>query len=163
MRSLGRDARLVIAGQAVRAFAYGLTSVLLGVTLDHLGMSGWEAGLVLTSIVAGTALASIAIVRLSVTYGRRRCYVALYGLLGLSGLVFAFGRDPWLLAAAGLVGALSTEVVESGPFTSLEQAMIAEELPPTRLASGFGIYNAVATVCGAFGALAAALPSITRS
>src|SRR5262245_51826296 len=122
-------------------------------------MSGWEAGLVLTSVVAGTALASIAIAQLSGRYGRRRCYAALYGLLGMSGLIYSFSGAAWLLALAGLVGALSTEVVESGPFTSLEQAMIAEELPASRLASGFGIYNAVATICGAFGALAAALPS----
>jgi MFS family permease len=163
MTAMSRDARLVIGGQAVRAFAYGLTSVLLGVTLDRLGLSGWQAGLVLTSVVAGTALASIAVARLAGRYGRRRCYLALYVLLGISGLVFAFATSVWPLALAGLVGALSTEVVESGPFTSLEQAMIAEELPAPRLASGFGIYNAVATTCGAFGALAAALPSLTRS
>jgi MFS family permease len=162
MTTLSRDARLVIAGQAVRAFGYGLTSVLLGVTLDHLGLSGWEAGLVLTSVVAGTALASIVIARVADGYGRRRCYVALYALLGVSGVVFAFAGSLWLLAIAGVVGVMSTDVVESGPFTSLEQAMIAEELPPTRLASGFGLYNAVATTCGALGALAAALPALTR-
>src|SRR5262245_8488735 len=102
-----------MGGQAVRAFGYGLTSVLLGVTLDHLGLSGWEVGLVLTSVVAGTALASIVIARIADTAGRRRCYVTLYALLGVGGVVFAFAGSPWLLAIAGLVGVMSTDVVES--------------------------------------------------
>jgi predicted MFS family arabinose efflux permease len=57
-----------------------------------------------------------------------------------------------------LSGALSTEVVESGPFTSLEQAMLATELHGHQRVRGFGIYNAVATAAGALGALAAGLP-----
>jgi len=46
-------------------------------------------------------------------------------------------------------------VVESGPFTSLEQAMLpsaAEGHDPTRL---FGTYNTIATLAGSLGALAA--------
>jgi predicted MFS family arabinose efflux permease len=49
---------------------------------------------------------------------------------------------------------VSTDVVESGPFTSLEQAMLPNVAAgdPTRL---FGTYNAVATIAGSFGALLA--------
>ncbi len=54
---------------------------------------------------------------------------------------------------------LSTEVIESGPFTSLEQPMLAADR--TRVAvHGFGVYNAIAAVAGSFGALAAALPDL---
>jgi predicted MFS family arabinose efflux permease len=70
--------------------------------------------------------------------------------------VFAFSTSVWPLAAVALLGGLSTEVVESGPFTSLEQAMLAGELDHQRLARGFGIYNAMATAAGSAGALAAA-------
>ncbi|MDP9333228.1 MAG: MFS transporter [Actinomycetota bacterium] len=151
-----------MAAQAVRAFGYGLTSVLLGVTLDRLGFSGVAAGMVLTAVVAGTALASLALVRLAAQHGRRRCYVVLYVALGVSGIVFAFAHSAWTLAIVALAGALSTEVVESGPFTSLEQAMLAEELTGPSLAAGFGVYNAIATAAGSLGALAAVLPSATR-
>lgn len=70
--------------------------------------------------------------------------------------MFAFSTSVWPLAAVALLGGLSTEVVESGPFTSLEQAMLAGELDHQRLARGFGIYNAMATAAGSAGALAAA-------
>jgi Major Facilitator Superfamily. len=137
--------------------------VLLGVTLDRWGFSGVEAGAVLAAVVAGTALASIVVARRAVAWGRRRCYLALYIGLGVSGIVFAFTHSVWLMALTGLLGALSTEVVESGPFTSLEQAMLAEEFATAELARGFGVYNAVATAAGSLGALAAGLPALTHS
>src|SRR6266567_3421739 len=62
----------------------------------------------------------------------------------------------WVLLAASLTGALSTEVVESGPFTSLEQPMLATGLARGRQIAGFGLYNAVATAAGSLGALVAA-------
>ena len=162
MTTITHDARVVLGAQAVRAFGYGLTSVLLGVTLYELDFSGLEAGLVLAAVVAGTAAASIVIARYGDRVGRRRAYVTLYVVLAVTGVVFAFATSAWVLGVVALAGTLSTEVVESGPFTSLEQAMLAQELPPARLASGFGIYNAVATAGGAVGALAAALPSLTH-
>src|SRR5689334_17187116 len=55
---------------------------------------------------------------------------------------------------------MSTEVIESGPFTSLEQSMLASSLVRQRQVHGFGFYNAVAAVCGSVGALAAGLPQI---
>jgi predicted MFS family arabinose efflux permease len=61
-----------------------------------------------------------------------------------------------------LAGGLSTEVVESGPFTSLEQSMISAELSGQELVRGFGLYNAVATAAGSIGALAAGLPGLLR-
>jgi hypothetical protein len=50
MRSLSRDARLVLAAQAFRAFGYGFAAVLLGVVLADRHLSGFEVGLVVTSV-----------------------------------------------------------------------------------------------------------------
>src|SRR5438067_805746 len=73
--------------------------------------------------------------------------------MAVAGAVFA--TTAWLpaLIVAGLTGTVSTDVVESGPFTSLEQAMLphtTEGHDPTRL---FGTYNTVATLAGSLGAL----------
>ena len=73
----------------------------------------------------------------------------------IANTVFALTSSIWLFVLAGLTGTVSMEVVESGPFTSLEQAMLpgaAEGHSPTRL---FGTYNTIATLAGSFGALAA--------
>ena len=109
----------------------------------------------LAALLAGVALSSIAIARTGDRFGRRRWYTALFVVMGLAGTAFALSGSLWLLVVAALSGTVSTEVVESGPFTSLEQAMLpnaAGDIDATRL---FGTYNTVATLAGSLGALAA--------
>lgn len=154
-RGFTADARRVLFAQALRALAYGFGSVLLGVTLDERGLSSTEAGLVIAAVVAGTVFASMLVGRYADRLGRRRCYVILYLVLAAVGVALALSDAAWLLILFALTGALSTEVVESGPFTSLEQAMLATELTGTERVRGFGVYNAVASAAGSLGALAA--------
>jgi MFS family permease len=99
-------------------------------------------------------LASLAVGRYADRFGRRRCYAILYVLLACVGVAFAASHTVWLLVAFALTGALSTEVVESGPFTSLEQSMLATELSGDARVRGYGAYNAVASAAGSLGALA---------
>jgi MFS family permease len=149
------DARRLVAVQAARAVAYGLGSVLIGVTLARRGLSGTAVGGVLAALLAGTALTSALVGRYGDRIGRRRSYRLLFVAMAGAGAVFAL--TGWLpaLVLAALTGTVSPDVVESGPFTSLEQAMLphaAGDRDPTRL---FGLYNTVATVAGSFGALLA--------
>ena len=153
--ALSTDARRILWAQALRAFAYGLGAVLLGGTLKSRGLSSFRVGILLAAVVGGAVVASLGIGRWGDGIGRRRCYVALYVGLALSGVVFALSDTLWLLILVALCGALSTEVVESGPFTSLEQVMLATELHGRQRLRGFGAYNAVATAAGSVGALAA--------
>jgi predicted MFS family arabinose efflux permease len=159
---VGPDARRVLVAQAVRGFLYGFAAILLGTTLRRLGFSTVEVGLVLGSVVAGTVVASLLVARFGEHWGRRRTYAGLFAALVPVGVVFAFAEEWWALALVALLGVLSTEVVESGPFTSLEQSMLSNELEGDELVRGLGIYNAVATAAGALGALAAGLPGILR-
>ncbi len=136
--------------------------MLIGVTLAERGLSNRAVGVVLASLLAGITLVSVIIARYGDRFGRRRCYRLLFVVMALAGTVFAL--TGWLpaLILAGLSGTVSTDVVESGPFTSLEQAMLphaAGEHDPTRL---FGSYNTVATLAGSFGALIALVGSSPR-
>src|SRR5260370_14901673 len=160
---LPADVRRILAAQVLRAFGYGLGAVLLGVTLRQRGYSAGLVGLVLTAVVAGTVVASVLLARYADRAGRRRCYVVMYLLLGVAGVVFAAAVPLWVLLAASLTGALSTDVVESGPFTSLEQPMLAVGLAGGRPVAGVGLYNAGATAAGSLGALAAGLPGLLRA
>ena len=157
---LSADARRIVAAQAARALAYGLGSVLIGVTLARRGLSDTDVGVVLAALLAGTALVSVLIARYGDGVGRRRCYRLLFVVMAAAGSVFAL--TGWLpaLIVAGLTGTVSTDVVESGPFTSLEQAMLPHAGgETTRL---FGTYNTVATLAGSVGALIALLGSSPR-
>ncbi len=161
--SLSPDVRRVLLAQSLRAFAYGFGAIMVGTTLRERRFSALEVGGVLAAALVGMALASVAIGRYGDRLGRRRCYVALYVALAVTGVAFAFATPLYLLVIVVLSGALSTDVVESGPFTSLEQAMIATDLAGRSRLRGFGLYNAVAAASGALGALAAGLPPLVRS
>src|SRR5262249_12506152 len=153
MCGLSADAKRLIAVQAFRAVAYGLGAVLIGESLADRGYSGAEVGGVLAALLPGAALVSTLLARYGDRLGRRRCYRILLVTMAAAGTVFAFTE--WLpaLVLVALTGTLSPDVVESGPFTSLEQAMLPHAGPdPTRL---FGIYNSVATLAGSAGALIA--------
>lgn len=156
------DGRRLLAGQAARALVYGFASVLLGVTLDARGWSTARVGVLLGAVLAGTALASIAVARYADRIGRRRAYALLFAGLAASGLAFGLTDNVVVLVLVALTGTLSTEVVESGPFTSLEQAMLPETVPAHRRTRVFGTYNAIATVAGSLGALAAGGPQLLR-
>jgi predicted MFS family arabinose efflux permease len=148
------DARRILAVQGLRAFAYGLGSVVIGVTLAERGLSSLEAGFVLTALLVGSAIVSLVLARFGDRLGRRRSYRALLVAMGLAGAMFALTGSLFWFVLAALTGTISTDVVESGPFTSLEQAMLpfATQGSATRV---FGTYNIVATLAGSLGALAA--------
>ncbi|MBW3643295.1 MAG: MFS transporter [Actinobacteria bacterium] len=156
------DVRRILWAQALRALAYGFASVLLGATLAGRGWSTTKVGLLLSFVLAGTVLATAAVGAWADRLGRRRCYVVLFGALALAGLALGLTDAFWVLAAVALTGALSTEVVESGPFTSLEQAMLSEDLDGSARVRAFGVYNAVAALAGSLGALAAGGPALVR-
>jgi len=140
--------------------AYGLGSVLIGVTLARRGLSDTAVGAVLAALLGGIAAVSLLIARYGDRFGRRRSYRLLFVVMAVAGTVFAL--TSWLpaLLLAALTGTVSTDVVESGPFTSLEQAMLPHTGgETTRL---FGTYNTVATLAGSLGALIALIGSSPR-
>jgi MFS family permease len=156
------DVARILSAQGLRAAAYGFTSVLLGASLEAEGWSGAQVGGLLTAILVGTALTTYAVGRYADRLGRRRTYALLFLGLAATGAAFGLADSFWVLVAVALTGTLSTEVVESGPFTSLEQAMlptVTEEARRTRI---FGTYNAIATLVGSFGALAAGGSELLR-
>ncbi len=159
---MSSDILRIFCAQGLRALAYGFGSVLLGLTLAARGWSSAEVGALLTAIVAGTALMSIVIGMFGDRIERRRSYALLFAGLALAGAAFGLTDEFWILAIVALTGTLSTEVVESGPFTSLEQAMIAESVPSVQRGRTFAMYNAAATIAGSVGALAAGGPSLLR-
>ena len=147
-----------MAGQGVRAAGYGFTAVLLGALLAARGYGSVQVGVVLTALIAGTALASLAVGRFADRFGRRRCYAVFFGGIAAAGVVVAAGAPLWVLLAVALTGTLSTDVVDNGPATTLEQAMLAAEDAGT--AAVYGRYNMVGAAAGALGSLAVILTGL---
>jgi MFS family permease len=155
------DVRLIFSVQAVRAFLYGFSSILIGASLAESGLDETSVGIVFTAMLLGMAISSLAVGRWGEAIGRRRVYGGLLVVMGVAGTVFALtGSVPFLVLAA-LTGTLSTDPNESGPITSVEQAMLAAT-PPAERSRVYGRYNAVAYLAGAAGALVAGGPAAMR-
>ena len=155
------DVRLIFSVQAVRAFLYGFSSILIGASLAESGLDETSVGIVFTAMLLGMAISSLAVGRWGEAMGRRRVYGALLVVMGVAGTVFALtGIVPFLVLAA-LTGTLSTDPNESGPITSVEQAMLAST-PAGERSRVYGRYNAVAYLAGAAGALVAGGPAALR-
>lgn len=155
------DVRLIFQVQAVRAFLYGFSSILIGAALAATGLDDFAVGMVFTAMLVGMAISSLAVGRWGEAMGRRRTYVGLLALMGLAGAVFALTGSVLVLIIVALTGTLSTDPNESGPITSVEQAMLATQ-PATERSRVYGRYNAVAYLAGAAGALAAGGPTALR-
>jgi len=157
------DLRTILTVQAIRALVYGFGVVLIGSSLAAAGASGGQVALVFAAMLAGQALSGVAVGTRGDRWGRRRTYVALFALMAGAGTVFALTSWIPALVAVALTGTLSTESNESGPITSLEQAMIPHAEPdPRQRNRAFGRYNAVAYLAGSVGALAAGGPAFFR-
>jgi predicted MFS family arabinose efflux permease len=154
-------ARIVISIQALRALLYGFGAILLGEVLAAEGLSDALVGVIFTSMLVGMAIGSFLVGRWVDYIGSRRAYCGLFVVLGIAGAAFALSQWPPLLIAAALTGTLSTDANESGPITSLEQAMLSGVDAQTRPRL-FGRYNAVAYLAGSIGALAAGGPTALR-
>ncbi len=152
------DARLLVAGQGVRAVGYGFTAVLLGALLAARGYSSLQAAAVLTALIAGTALASLAVGAFGDRFGRRRSYAAFFCGIAVAGVLVAAGAPLWVLLVVALTGTLSTNVVDNGPATTLEQVMLAAEDAGT--AAVYGRYNMIGAAAGALGSLAVTLTGL---
>jgi MFS family permease len=151
---LSVDGRRVIAAQALRAAGYGFTAVLLGRLLADRGASSGQVGLLLAALVAGSALSSLAVGRFGDRIGRRRSYALIYLGIAVAGAVVALGAPLWLIGVVALTGTLSTDVVDNGPATTLEQAMLAAEEGGRSGARAMGVYNFIGYAAGAVGAFA---------
>ena len=155
------DVRLIFSVQAVRAFLYGFSSILIGSSLAASGLDATAVGAIFTAMLVGMAISSLAVGRWGERFGRRRTYVGLLLVMGVAGAVFALTGSLAVLVVAALTGTLSTDPNESGPITTVEQAMLAST-PPRERSQVYGRYNAVAYLAGAVGALAAGGPSALR-
>lgn len=155
------DVRRVFTVQAIRAFLYGFSSILIGASLAAGGLDAVAVGAVFTAVLLGMAASSLAVGRWGEGLGRRRTYLALLAVMGIAGAIFGLTNAVPLLVLAALTGTLSTDPNESGPITTVEQAMLAST-PPAERSRVYGRYNAVAYLAGAIGALAAGGPSALR-
>ena len=157
------DGLKILAARAVRSFAYGMLSVLLGVYLKERGLSSFEIGAIFSLAIAGGALSTLVASAMADRVGRRTYLLAAGVLMSAAGLAFALADGFPFLAVAALLGTVSPTATEVGPFLSIEQAMLPQTTAVERRTTAFAVYNLGGNVAAALGALAGGLPVVLET
>jgi MFS family permease len=157
---LSRDGRLLFFTCAVRSFAYGFLSVILGLYLDALGLDKLAIGWIFTAALGGGAVMTVILTAVADSFGRRALLMIGAALMALAGLAFAATDNFILLAVAAMLGTISPSGKEVGPFLSIEQAILPQTTRDRSRTAAFSAYNLVGSLAGALGALAVGLPSL---
>lgn len=155
-----RDAWLIVIMRGLRSFAYGMLSVLLGVTLSQAGFAPIAIGGLITLSLAGDMAGTYVIALFADQWGRRRTLVCLSLLMAGTGLIFGLTTISVLLFLAAFFGTLGTSASETAPFLPIEQAILPQITTPLHRTALFARYNLVASTASAIGALAAGLPDL---
>jgi len=153
---LTRDRALLLSARGLRAFGFGFSAVLVGLHLEHLGLSPVLIGITLGVGLAAASLTGLASVAVAARAGRRATLAVVGLLMAVTGLDLALATQAWLLVLAGLTGMLGAASVDLGPFAPLEQSALAEVVRPEQRNIAFGRYSLSGGLFNAAG-LAAAL------
>jgi MFS family permease len=152
------SARPVLLARALRAFADGAMAVLLPVYLLALGLGSFAVGVIATTTLLGSALATIAVGLWGHRWPAQRL-LALAGLLmAATGAAFAGLSSLWPLLLVAFVGTLNPSSGDVSVFLPLEHARLAAAASGTARTALFARYSVLGAFCAAVGALAAAVP-----
>lgn len=160
--TLNRDGRLLFVARALRLFGSGLVSVVLTVYLAALRLPPSAIGVVFTATLAGAAALTITVATIGDRVGRRRLLMLMGLLMVLAGVVFALTNALWLLILAGFVGVITPGGGEVGSSLALEQAALAQAIPPLKRTSVYAWANLIASAAASLGALAAGAVTLAQ-
>lgn len=154
MNDTTRDIVVLFSTRIIRLFAYGFISVVLALYLAATGLSAAGVGAILTATLAGDILVSFWVTVVADRVGRKRMLLLGAVLMILAGLTFLLTTDPLWITLAAIIGIVSPSGGEIGPFLSIEQAALSQQVADHRRTRVFGWYNLAGSFATAAGALA---------
>ncbi|WP_260437173.1 MFS transporter [Burkholderia sp. Bp9012] len=142
----------------MRGFCDGFIAVLLPAYLLSLGLSQLDVGLIGTTTLAGSAIATIAVGMLASRFTQRRMLTLAAALMAATGIGFASFSTLWPLFVVAFAGTLNPSSGDVSLFLPLEQSRLAQAADGDARTALFARYSLVGAVSAAVGSLAAGLP-----
>lgn len=153
--ALSPEGRLIFAGRALRSFSFGWLSVILALYLERRGLGAAGIGAVFTATMVEDALLTMLLSTIAARVGPARLMTATAPLITLGGALLATADTPWLLWVGAVLGTLSPNGQEAGPFAPMEQALLPGMVRSGPAVRAFGWYNVFGFLPAAVGAAAA--------
>ncbi|HEY9065220.1 MAG TPA: MFS transporter [Burkholderiaceae bacterium] len=148
--------------RALRAIVDGCMAVLLPAYLLALGLSAFQVGVIATTTLLGSALATVAVGLWGHRAASQRLLQAAAVLMALTGLAFAGFTSFWPLLLVAFVGTLNPGAGDVSVFLPLEHARLASAASGGARTALFARYSVLGAVCAALGALVAGVPDAVQ-
>ena len=158
-----KAAWLILASRGMRGFCDGFIAVLLPAYLLSLGLSQLDVGLIGTTTLTGSAIATIAVGMLASRFTQRRMLTLAAALMAATGIGFASVSTWWPLFVIAFAGTLNPSSGDVSVFLPLEQSRLAQAADGDARTALFARYSLVGAVSAALGSLAAGLPIAVAS
>jgi MFS family permease len=130
VHNTGRDAWLIIMARCCRMFAYGTNALILALFFAELGFSDSHIGLFMTLTLVGDVVLGLFLTLIADKFGRRKTIFFGSILMVLSGASFAIFENYWLLLFAAVVGVISANGGDFGPFRAIEESALSTLTTP---------------------------------
>ncbi|HYF18324.1 MAG TPA: MFS transporter [Ramlibacter sp.] len=154
------DLRRLLLARGLRGFGDGFVTLLLPLHLLHLGFAPWQVGVMATTTLLGSGLLTLAVGARAAHHSPRAQFLAASVLMGATGLALAGLHGFWPLLLVAFVGTLNPSGGDAGIFLPLEHSLLAHTVGDRGRTAAFARYSLVGSLSGAFGALAAGLPTL---
>jgi MFS family permease len=154
------DARRIVRARGMRALIDGLVAVILPGYLLASGLSTVQVGAVITATLLGSAAVTLGIGLRGGGIPRQRLLQLIAVAMVLTGVAFAVVDSFVGLLVVAALGTINPSSGDVSGFLPVEQALLPDTVPATNRTSVFARYSLIASLAGAFGALAAGLPEV---
>jgi MFS family permease len=161
--NLQRDVVVLMASRGIRAFAFSYLGVVFAIYLSQLGYSTVTIGLVLSTASASGAVLTALWGILSDRFGRKKILMLLAALTIVSNLIYIFFSHLVFILSAVIIanvgaGGSGGGGAGGGPFSPVEQALLAEKCTAENRNRIFSTNAFIGSLMGSLGALVSALP-----
>ncbi|KAI0096725.1 major facilitator superfamily domain-containing protein [Nemania sp. FL0031] len=146
-----RDVKLLCGQRFVRMMGYGMSTLILVAYLDALGNRKTEIGLFMSLTLAGDVCISFFLTLFADALGRKATLALGALLMTGSGIIFALFSSYWILLAAAIVGVISPNGNEIGPFRAIEESTVAQLTVPENRSDIYAWYGLSGLAGAAFG------------
>jgi MFS family permease len=167
LENLQRDVVVLMASRGIRAFAFSYLGVVFAIYLNQLGYSTVTVGLVLSTASASGAVLTALWGFLSDRFGRKKILILLAALTIVSNVIYIFFSHLIFIFSAVIIanvgaGGSGGGGQGGGPFSPVEQALLAEKCTAENRNRIFATNAFVGSLMGSLGALVSGLPQYLR-
>jgi len=165
LKWFNRDGKILLITKFLRTLAFGYLSVALPFYLkkDALHLSDSLVGVILTTALLGGVAFTLIASLIANKVSRRTSLLIFAFLIIYSGILLVASTNLILIFLAVFIGSIGVNATETGPFASLEQAIMPQTTDDKNRTYAFSVYNLLGYAGASIGSLLGGLPTVLHA